>query len=202
MPPHASQLGHLSPKSAATQAPPGTAARQAAQPTGPAWQRALEASLAATAEVLAVAVTTSRPTLSLQVRMTPPAPSAVGGRLTARSRLLHRSEEGHPHHACPHEYTLPTAGPQCESRGLTPHQRGPAGSCKRRRRHSADTAPMDPKKGIQSRLGPPDVLPIRKPWCASGLQQDITGDGSILEACPVGHVPWPRLSPKTFQTLL
>ncbi|KAJ1135609.1 hypothetical protein NDU88_002047 [Pleurodeles waltl] len=82
----ASQLRCLFPKHAATQAPPGVASRQAARPTGHAWQRAQKASLTALMEALTAAVSSSRLLLLLRVRPTPPAPAEADGHLTAEPR--------------------------------------------------------------------------------------------------------------------
>ncbi|KAJ1178450.1 hypothetical protein NDU88_003696 [Pleurodeles waltl] len=113
--------------------PPVTAARQAARPTGPAQQRAQKASPAAPVEVLAVAITTSRPPPSLRVRPTPPAPASADSHLTVGSFTGQR--EGHPHHACP---PTPLCPPPSRNASCTAQHRSSA---------AADTVPTDPKKG-------------------------------------------------------
>ncbi|KAJ1186067.1 hypothetical protein NDU88_002852 [Pleurodeles waltl] len=128
-----------------------------------------------------------------RVRLTPPSPAKAGGHLTAQSRLLYRSEGGHPHHACP---PSPLCPPPARN---TSHAAQPRTSAAHQGRASATTepAPTDPKKRDpvtpgSTRLPPDPKERLPRPWGASGSREDIAGDGSALEARPIGHVPWPR----------
>ncbi|KAJ1113333.1 hypothetical protein NDU88_001579 [Pleurodeles waltl] len=104
--------------------------------------------------------------------------------------------EGCPHRSSP---PRPLRALLARKRATRPTQlqRGPAGSRERRLLCTNEPWNQVPDAPGSTRCSPYPKIAPPSPRGASGALQDFAGDMSTLEARPVGHVPWPRLSTST-----